>query len=121
MQESLEGMISVKDFAKQKGLSELKAIEMIREGFYVGRKIGDDWFVQTDELNNKSSSKPSISSQSTSSVSSIVVTDIQMPFWSMVVFMVKAAIAFIPAFIILICLGVVASIMFGGVIGGLTY
>ena len=121
MQESSEGMISVKDFAKQKGLSELKAIEMIREGFYVGRKIGDDWFVQTDELNNKSSSKPSISSQSTSSVSSIVVTDIQMPFWSMVVFMVKAAIAFIPAFIILICLGVVASIMFGGVIGGLTY
>ena len=39
MQEAPEGMISVDQFAKQKGLSETKAIEMIREGFYVGRKI----------------------------------------------------------------------------------
>ncbi len=31
----------------------------------------------------------------------VVITDVQMPFWSMVVFMVKASIAFIPAFIIL--------------------
>ena len=29
------------------------------------------------------------------------IVDIKMPFWSMVVFMVKAAIASIPAFIIL--------------------
>jgi hypothetical protein len=34
----------------------------------------------------------------------VTVVDIQLPFWSMVVFMVKAAIASIPAIIILILL-----------------
>ncbi len=34
----------------------------------------------------------------------VVVTDIQMPFWSMVIFMVKWAIAAIPAAIILFLL-----------------
>ncbi len=37
----------------------------------------------------------------------ITIVDIQMPFWSMVIFMVKAAIASIPAFIILFILGIV--------------
>lgn len=40
----------------------------------------------------------------------VVVTDIQMPFMSMVVFMVKWTIAAIPAFFIL---GLVASLFFG--------
>lgn len=31
----------------------------------------------------------------------VIVTDIQMPFWSMVIFMIKWSIASIPAFIIL--------------------
>ena len=48
----------------------------------------------------------------------VTVVDIQMPFWSMVVFMVKAAIASIPAIIILsILLAIVMAIfttMFGG-------
>jgi hypothetical protein len=34
----------------------------------------------------------------------VVVTDVRMPFWSMVVFMVKWAIASIPAFVILVAL-----------------
>ena len=38
------------------------------------------------------------------------IVDIRMPFWSMVMFMVKAAIAFIPAFIIL---AVIGSMVFG--------
>jgi hypothetical protein len=46
----------------------------------------------------------------------VVITDIKMPFWSMVGFMVKWAIAAIPAFIILVVLGVVAV----GVLSGLT-
>ena len=121
MQEAPEGMISIDQFAKQKGLSETKAIEMIREGFYVGRKIGDEWFIQVDELNNKSNPKSATINPNNSSISGVVVTDIKMPFWSMVVFMVKAAIAAIPAFIILFCLGVAVSIMFGGIVGGLTY
>ena len=40
----------------------------------------------------------------------ITITDIKMPFMSMVIFMVKAAIASIPAFIIL---SVIASLTFG--------
>lgn len=39
----------------------------------------------------------------------VIVTDIQIPFWSMVVLMVKLAIASIPALIILSILGMLAS------------
>lgn len=46
----------------------------------------------------------------------VTIVDIRMPFTSMVVFMVKAAIAAIPAFIILAILGtVLASILAGGI------
>ena len=47
---------------------------------------------------------------------SVVVTDIHMPFCSMVVFMVKWAIAAIPAFIILTVIGVVTWGMLSGLI-----
>ena len=44
----------------------------------------------------------------------VVVTDIRMPFWSMVVFMIKWAIAAIPALIILAVLGGVAAVLLSG-------
>ena len=44
----------------------------------------------------------------------VVIVDIKMPFWSMVVFMVKAAIAAIPAIIILSVLGVAVMGLLGG-------
>ena len=47
--------------------------------------------------------------------SNVNIVDIKMPFMSMVVFMVKAAIAAIPAFIILAVLGM----MLAGVISGI--
>tara|TARA_R110002110_G_scaffold95455_1_gene246498 strand:- start:51520 stop:51708 length:189 start_codon:yes stop_codon:yes gene_type:complete len=46
----------------------------------------------------------------------VVITDIRMPFWSMVTFMVKWAIAAIPAIIILAFL----TVLIVGVLGGLT-
>ena len=49
----------------------------------------------------------------------VAITDIDMPFWSMVVFMVKAAIAAIPAFIILSVLGFIVTAVFGGLLAGL--
>lgn len=52
-----------------------------------------------------------------SEISKVEVTDINMPFFSMVWFMVKWAIASIPAIIILWML----FVMFGGLIGGLTH
>ncbi|MGZ8184142.1 MAG: hypothetical protein ACXWT1_19535 [Methylobacter sp.] len=45
----------------------------------------------------------------------VVVTDIQMPFMSMVFFMVKWVIASIPAFFIL----AIISSLFMGIIGGM--
>jgi uncharacterized membrane protein YdjX (TVP38/TMEM64 family) len=47
------------------------------------------------------------------------IIDINMPFWSMVTFMVKAAIASIPAFIILSIIGAVVFGVLGGMFGGM--
>jgi len=44
----------------------------------------------------------------------VVVTDIRMPFLSMVVFMIKWAVAAIPAFIILSIIGAVLMMLLGG-------
>lgn len=52
------------------------------------------------------------------STNRVTVTDVQMPFGSMVVFMVKWAIASIPAIIILFVLFSIVAGMFGGIIGG---
>lgn len=40
----------------------------------------------------------------------VVVTDVKIPFWSMVVLMVKCAIAAIPAVIILMLIAVLVSV-----------
>jgi hypothetical protein len=45
----------------------------------------------------------------------ITIVDIRMPFWSMVVFMVKASIASIPAFLILSVIGSLVFAMLGTV------
>ncbi len=51
--------------------------------------------------------------------SEVVVTDIQMPFWSMVTFMIKWAFAAIPAVIILFVLGAILMGILGGIGSGL--
>ncbi|MGY5451554.1 hypothetical protein ACVFI8_11515 [Agarivorans sp. MS3-6] len=48
----------------------------------------------------------------------VTIVDIKLPFWSMVVFMVKAAIASIPAFIILSIIGSLVFGILGGVMRG---
>lgn len=50
----------------------------------------------------------------------VSIVDIRMPFWSMVVFMVKAAIASIPAFIILSTIGAVTFAVMGWLFSGAT-
>ena len=50
----------------------------------------------------------------TEAASQVVVTDIRMSFWSMVVFMIKWAIAAIPAFIILAVIGGIAAALLSG-------
>ena len=49
----------------------------------------------------------------------VTVVDIQMPFWSMVAFMVKAAIASIPAIIILTILFAIVTAIFTAMFGGM--
>jgi hypothetical protein len=48
----------------------------------------------------------------------VVVTDVKIPFWSLVVLMVKLAIAAIPAFIILLLVGSVVSMVLAAIFGG---
>lgn len=48
-------MIPLSEFAKIKNVDAEKAVEMIRDGFYEGRKVGDDWFIASSELQNKPS------------------------------------------------------------------
>lgn len=50
----------------------------------------------------------------------VTVVDIQMPFWSMVVFMVKAAIASIPAIIILSILFAIVMAIFTALFGSMS-
>lgn len=118
-----EGMISVEEFAKLKGITSSKAIDMVRDGFYMGRKVGEEWFVDTsestDSARNPSKTKGKVISTSTSSPNEVVVTDIQMSFLSMVAFMVKWVIASIPAFIILFIIFFVVTAIFGGAFIGL--
>lgn len=52
-------------------------------------------------------------------VQEVVVTDIRMSFGSMVVFMVKWAIAAIPALIILLVIGAIAAGILGGIFMGM--
>ncbi len=47
-------------------------------------------------------------------VNEVNIVDIKMPFWSMVIFMVKATIASIPAMIILTILAFMFTMFFGG-------
>jgi hypothetical protein len=48
----------------------------------------------------------------------VVVTDVKIPFWSMVVLMVKWAVAAIPALTILLVIGTVASMVIAAIFGG---
>jgi len=47
----------------------------------------------------------------------VQITNIKMPFWSMVIFMVKASIASIPAFIILSIIGTIVFSVISGFVG----
>lgn len=48
----------------------------------------------------------------------VIVTDVKIPFWSLVILMVKLAIAAIPAFIILLIIGSVVSVVMAVIFGG---
>ncbi len=49
----------------------------------------------------------------------VVITDVKIPFLSMVVLLVKVAVASIPAFVILSAIGALVSALFGVFLGGM--
>ena len=53
-------------------------------------------------------------------INQVSIVDIRIPFWSMVVFMVKASLASIPALIILYVIFLFFAAIFGGILGGLS-
>ena len=53
-------------------------------------------------------------SNETDNATRVIVTDIHMPFWSMVRFMVKWTVAAIPAIVILVLISAVLSALLGG-------
>jgi hypothetical protein len=64
----------------------------------------------------KSNSTSRTESVSLSERQEVVIVDVSVPFWSMVVFMVKWAIASIPAILILFWM----ALLFGGLLGGIS-
>jgi hypothetical protein len=71
------------------------------------------------ELNRRNRGEVHVGVRRDVAPESVVVRDVRMPFGSMVVFMVKWAIASIPALIILIVLGVLISAFAAGLIASL--
>lgn len=53
-------------------------------------------------------------------ISDVRIKDFDMPFWSMIVFMVKWAVAAIPAMIILAVIYAIGAAIIGGALTGLT-
>ena len=124
MFKATEGMISVEEFARKQGGSPDEIIDMIRDGNYVGRKVGKEWFIEPSSHAGKNSSpsgaKVGLSVSSRGGMQEVVVTDIQMSFFSMIIFMVKWVIASIPALIILFVIFSIVTAVFGGVLGGIS-
>jgi len=52
-----EGMVPVADYGKLKGIAAEKVIELIRDGSYVGRRVGEDWFIDRSELKHSKRTK----------------------------------------------------------------
>lgn len=50
-----EGMIPIGELAKRKNISPELAIDMVRDGVYIGQKIDGSWYVKMDQLGKKPS------------------------------------------------------------------
>ena len=67
-----------------------------------------------DETSVNKSKKTKLSDNLNSATNKVIVEDINMPFGSMVMFMIKLALASIPAFIILGIIGILLVAIFSG-------
>lgn len=60
-----------------------------------------------------------MSSEESNNKQEVTIVDIKMPFMSMVIFLVKLAIAAIPAFIIISIIFMILGVVFSGVFTGM--
>ena len=49
-QQAPKGMISVEEFAEKRNMDVERVIKMIKDGFYNGRVVGEQWYVMAEEL-----------------------------------------------------------------------
>jgi len=60
----IEGMITIEEFSNNEGVAAKEIIKMIRDGFYEGRVVEDQWYIRIAErrrIENKPSKKASVS------------------------------------------------------------
>ncbi|MCU7951606.1 MAG: hypothetical protein KZQ64_02290 [gamma proteobacterium symbiont of Bathyaustriella thionipta] len=76
------------------------------------QKVG--WF---DEQSKIKGNYPTLEvTRKTNNIQEVIVTNFDIPFWQLVVLMVKTAIAAIPAFIILVIAGAIFMAIFGNLL-----
>ena len=121
MAEAPIGMISVDEFSELKSMTRSTIISMICDGTYVGRKVENEWYIDSAEVSrgSASNSNSTVQMQSNGTSNEVAVIDIRMPFISMVIFMIKFVIAAIPATIILFFIGFVFTTILGVSLGSI--
>ena len=124
--------IKAQEFAAAKNEPLRDVVAKIESGQYCGRQVGRHWFVNLSEFSNRSKPEPeptvtlSIEPDPNPAPNSalalaldadpaprVSVVAVDMPFWSMVSFLFKLAIAALPAILVLYLLG----ILFGALAG----
>ncbi|WP_220272538.1 SHOCT domain-containing protein [Alteromonas aestuariivivens] len=45
-----DGFVPLEEFARVKNIDEPKLVSMVRDGFYQGRKIGENWYISASEF-----------------------------------------------------------------------
>ena len=100
MTEAPEAMMPANEFAQQIGTDVDTVIRGIKDGVYRGKQIDNEWYVITSSQRIPNGNQVAIEN-------GVTIVDIKMPFFSMVSFMVKWALASIPAFFILVLIFVV--------------
>lgn len=57
------GMISAEEFAEREGFIKEQVISMVKNGFWVGRLVGDEWFVDKSVLSDPSNKSNEVKSE----------------------------------------------------------
>ena len=106
-----EGMLPVEEYAKRNGIDVAIVISRIRDAEYIGRKIDGQWYVASSNSNNGNKATLTTNDKSEINSTDVVITNFNMPFWSMVKFMVKWVIASIPAIFILFIIALAIQVI----------